>query len=404
MTSLLTNVAAMTALQTLQATNKSMESTQNRVSTGLRVSTAADNAAYWSIATTMRSDNKAMSAVMDALGIGSATVDTGYTAMESIKDTLDEIKSKLTTATGENVAKDKVQKEIDALQETIKSIATSASFSGENFLNVGSTSVRSVVASFSRDAKGTITLGSIQIDTKETALFNSKSDQYGLLEKGAKVAITDTGGQMVGVATAVNGTTTAKASQDFSGTFVNPTTFKTNDVARFDITRDGGTANMALVFNKALDNAGVTDYRSKANAAGIEQTAAVGAATDGRTVSITNIESSNNGNLLDVANFDITTADRPTVEKYLRDIDKVISKVIQAAATLGAAKNQIDMQTDFTSKLMDAIDRGVGTLVDADMTEESTKLKALQTQQQLGVQALSIANSSSQSIMQLFQG
>ena len=430
MTSLLTNVAAMTALQTLQATNKSMESTQNRVSTGLRVSTAADNAAYWSIATTMRSDNKAMSAVMDALGIGSATVDTGYTAMESIKDTLDEIKSKLTTATGENVAKDKVQKEIDALQETIKSIATSASFSGENFLNVGSTSVRSVVASFSRDAKGTITLGSIQIDTKETALFNSKSDQYGLLEKGAKVAITDTGGQMVGVATAVNGTTTAKASQDFSGTFVNPTTFKTNDVARFDITRDGGTAvtvtidratvdaalgaaangiitstaNMALVFNKALDNAGVTDYRSKANAAGIEQTAAVGAATDGRTVSITNIESSNNGNLLDVSNFDITTADRPTVEKYLRDIDKVISKVIQAAATLGAAKNQIDMQTDFTSKLMDAIDRGVGTLVDADMTEESTKLKALQTQQQLGVQALSIANSSSQSIMQLFQG
>ena len=61
------------------------------------------------------------------------------------------------------------------------------------------------------------------------------------------------------------------------------------------------------------------------------------------------------------------------------------------------------MQSDFVSKLMDTVSEGVGSLVDADMTEESTRLKALQTQQQLGVQALSIANSSSQAIMQLFQ-
>ena len=52
---------------------------------------------------------------------------------------------------------------------------------------------------------------------------------------------------------------------------------------------------------------------------------------------------------------------------------------------------------------MDAIDRGIGTLVDADMNSESTKLQALQVQQQLGIQALSIANQQGQSILSLFR-
>ena len=160
---------------------------------------------------------------------------------------------------------------------------------------------------------------------------------------------------------------------------------------------------MATVLNKALDNAGITDYRAKTTGAGIESTAAAGAATDGKTVSITNVESTNNGNFIDAASFDITGADRTKIDKYLKDLDKVISSVVDAAATLGASKNQIDMQSDFTKKLMNTIDKGIGTLVDADMTEESTKLKALQTQQQLGVQALSMANSSSQSLLSLFR-
>ncbi|TIW18165.1 MAG: flagellin, partial [Mesorhizobium sp.] len=74
------------------------------------------------------------------------------------------------------------------------------------------------------------------------------------------------------------------------------------------------------------------------------------------------------------------------------------------ATVLGAAKSSIDLQKTFTSSLMDSIDRGVGQLVDADMNKESTRLQALQVQQQLGVQALSIANGSSQSILSLFRG
>jgi len=61
------------------------------------------------------------------------------------------------------------------------------------------------------------------------------------------------------------------------------------------------------------------------------------------------------------------------------------------------------MQNEFVANLMDTIGKGVGRLVDADMNQESTKLKALQTQQQLGIQSLSIANSDSQNILSLFR-
>ncbi|MBX9451779.1 flagellin [Neoaquamicrobium sediminum] len=75
----------------------------------------------------------------------------------------------------------------------------------------------------------------------------------------------------------------------------------------------------------------------------------------------------------------------------------------EAASELGAMKTRLDAQLSFTSKLMDALDRGVGQLVDADMNAESARLSALQVQQQLGIQALSIANSNSQNILSLFR-
>ncbi len=81
MTSIVTNISANNALQTLRSINSNLGETQKQVSTGLRVGKAADNAAYWSIATTMRSDNKSISAVQDALGLSGAILDTTYEAI-----------------------------------------------------------------------------------------------------------------------------------------------------------------------------------------------------------------------------------------------------------------------------------------------------------------------------------
>ena len=84
-------------------------------------------------------------------------------------------------------------------------------------------------------------------------------------------------------------------------------------------------------------------------------------------------------------------------------VDAALTEMTEAATTLGASKKRIDMQNDFVGNLMDAIDRGVGQLVDADMSEESTRLQALQVQQQLGIQSLSIANQNAQTILSLFR-
>ena len=91
------------------------------------------------------------------------------------------------------------------------------------------------------------------------------------------------------------------------------------------------------------------------------------------------------------------------IEGMISAVDAMLTSLTDAAATLGATNTRISMQDDFMADLMDVIDKGVGRLVDADMNEESTRLKALQTQQQLGIQALSIANSNSQNILSLFR-
>ena len=119
MSSINTNVAAMTALQTLTQTNKSADRDADRISTGYRVAEASDNAAYWSIATTMRSDNAALSTVQDALGLGAATVDVAYTGINSAIKVVDQIKSKLVAARQPGVDRAKIQSEITELQKQL---------------------------------------------------------------------------------------------------------------------------------------------------------------------------------------------------------------------------------------------------------------------------------------------
>ena len=105
-----------------------------------------------------------------------------------------------------------------------------------------------------------------------------------------------------------------------------------------------------------------------------------------------------------VSTLTVVGYDDTQISQMLTVVDTAAKELTDAATTLGAAKKRIDLQKSSTSILMDSIDRGVGQLVDADMNQESTRLQALQVQQQLGIQALSIANSNAQSILQLFKG
>ena len=172
MTSILTNFAANSALQTLSTINNNLEETQNRVSSGYKVSEAADNVAYWSISTTMNSDNKALNAASDALGVGAAKVDTAYSAMESAIDVVNEIKSKLVTATETSTDKDQIQLEVGKLQEQLTSIAQGASFSGENWMIVDGQTTGTVVDGFVRSSTG-VAVTTASYDITSYALFDS---------------------------------------------------------------------------------------------------------------------------------------------------------------------------------------------------------------------------------------
>ncbi|HKZ95578.1 MAG TPA: flagellin [Hyphomicrobiaceae bacterium] len=307
MSSINTNVAAMTALMTLNRTNDDMLRTQNRVATGLRVSTAADNAAYWSIATTMRSDNMALSTVQDALGLGAATADIAIAGLNTAIDIASKIKSKLVAARAPGIDRVKIQSEISELQNSLQNTVDAASFSGQNWLSVDSTgnTTKSVVASLSRDSTGVLAIATIDIDIGATGsmLVDSSGGGLGILDSTRTV-------------------------------------------------------------------------------------------TSGGTYTILN---------LDISALTDAAADLTDLEDYINGVDTAIGSMTDAGTVLGAAKSRIDVQKDFVSKLMDAIDTGIGQLVDADMNAESTRLQALQVRQQLGVQALSIANQSAQMILRLFQ-
>ena len=205
MTSILTNVAAMAALQTLRSIDRDLETTQARVSSGLRVETAEDNAAYWSIATTMRSDSSTLSTVQDALGLGAAKVDTAYEAMDSAIATVQEIKSKIVAAYGVGADRSKIQEEIVQLQEQLRSISESASFSGENWIqgriSDGGTpatlmaQVKEVVAAFTRGPSGEVAVTTVDyILDSATVLFDTSGGKLGILDQDLSyVAATETG-------------------------------------------------------------------------------------------------------------------------------------------------------------------------------------------------------------------
>lgn len=272
--SVLTNSGAMAALQSLNKTNSSLETTQSRINTGLAVGSTKDDSAKYTVAQTLRGDLGGLTAVTSSLNSAKSTVDVAVSGVEQISDLVNDMKSKAYEAAGvaegDDASLEALQKDYDGLKAQIDSIISSSEFNGVNLLSTGGGSVSSLMS----------------LDTS-----------------------------------------------------------KKIDVSNIDLEGDATIS--------ALD--GATDL----------------ADTDTAATTVTTLD---------------TLAD--TLNDHL--------------STLGASSRQIEGQLTFTSSLSDVIETGIGNLVDADLAKESANLQALQVQQQLGVQALSIANQAPQSILSLF--
>ncbi len=671
MTSILTNTAAMAALQTLRTIGSNLDKTQEQVSSGLRIKTAADNAAYWSISTTMRSDNMAISAVADALGLGAAKIDTSYAGLDATVDILSEFRAKLVAAKEPGVDKTKIQKELDQFKEQLKSVAASASFNGVNWLQTDdprqlfeiSSLPAEIVSSFIRSSDGSVRVGTTKLELADVSLFNAggggalQADPRSLGDIGGfrtatlndsgrqgsqtrnltglpitltgsdtisltvdidgsasqtltidkslidstlgvstgaisnasdyaavltqafvnagidnKVTVSSTAGSLYFRSLETTGSTQATvAIEKITGTpsaiptgFVVPTTqtwqtanlpllLDAGDNINFRVDVDGttyfltiddtlvnsalgittgaiaSTSAYATVLTQAFTDAGINTKISVASSGSNLTFQTLGATSDATvgikgitrnsedptgfvgtgtstagttsigdyaktqfaftspfrvyrdvafqfelTVDNTVQQVSVDRNLVDsvlgtsdgmintaaefaqvlnaamsslgvkvtdktgtitldidtalhpnrgtrsviavnklgdnigiVADFNIVDVDitnsANSLDNYLNGLDAMLRRVTNAGSTLGAVKTRIDMQTDFAHTLMDTLDKGIGRLVDADMNEASTRLKALQTQQQLAIQALQIANSNAENVMQLFR-
>jgi len=132
--SLLTNNSAMVALGTLRTINRDLGAAQNQISTGMRIANARDNAATWSIATTMRSDVTGFKAVSESLALGTATLGVGRDGAETVASLLDQLKGKVVAAQESNVDRSKIQRDVAELVDQIKVAVDATQFNGLNLL------------------------------------------------------------------------------------------------------------------------------------------------------------------------------------------------------------------------------------------------------------------------------
>ncbi|MBI1683819.1 flagellin [Caulobacter hibisci] len=134
---------------------------------------------------------------------------------------------------------------------------------------------------------------------------------------------------------------------------------------------------------------------------------------DGKTTKLTYLANSDgsgitvNSKTLSLAGIGLSAGtsftDAAAAKTMISTIDTALQTATNKLASLGTSSTGLDTHLTFVGKLQDSLDAGVGNLVDADLAKESAKLQALQTKQQLGIQALSIANQSSSSILSLFR-
>ncbi|WP_108262402.1 flagellin [Mangrovicoccus ximenensis] len=403
MSSILTNTSAMVALQTLKTINMGLEKVQSEISTGKDISNAKENSAIWAISKVMESDVNGFKAISDSLSLGESTVAVAQTASETIQELLGEIKAKIVAAQGENVDRTKLNNDVDALKNQITSVVSAAQFNGLNLVD-GSTTTTNVLSSIDRDSTGTVTANYITVNGQNLGSggYTAKSVFSGgtaTVVSAAADTFVMSLDNTVGTDSVVIGNPTYDAGESITISVAGYTasyTVSANDIAVGNTPEDIIATNLKAQI-ESFNIAGLSVAYDSASPGELTF-------TNTGTLDLTvtgQFGDDGSGGLAALSTIDATNAG--TLAAQLITMESLISTAIDAAAVFGSVGNQIDTQSTFVSKLTDSMRAGIGSLVDADMEEASAKLQALQVQQQLGIQALSIANQAPQNVLSLFR-
>ncbi len=419
MSSILTNNSAMVALQTLQGINKNLAMTQNEISTGKSIASAKDNSAIWAISQVMQSDVDGFDAISDSLSLGESTVAVGRNAAEQVTELLGQIKEKIVAAQEDNVDRGKLQSDLSSLRDQINGIVSAAQFNGQNLLSATTAddSSISILSSLDRASDGTVTSSYIDVNKQDLRTAAGVVDTSGTYAAGTASTLNATQTQTIAVGAPTVG---VAYSIGLTGTDADASTFTPADyttagsatgaaeiayIAKVGDTAADVAAGLASAYaSYVADNSLDTNVLNvTASGADLTFTSGVTDATDTIAVRLDTVTGDNTlgGGLEALGTLDVST--QAGAEAALTQIEELTQTAIDAAAEFGTAEKRLEIQGDFVSKLTDSLKSGIGSLVDADMEEASARLQALQVQQQLGIQSLSIANQAPQNILALFR-
>lgn len=403
MSSILTNNSAMVALQTLQSINSDLAKTQDMVSTGKKVSSAKDNSAVFAISKVMESDVRGFKAISDSLSLGESTVAVARQASETVTDLLTQMKEKIVAAQEDNVDRAKLNDDVTQLKNQIDSVVSAAQFNGLNMVD-GNTSSADVLASLDRDSSGNVTASSITVSGQDLATGGYS----------AKAVFTGSDGLAADSADAFGFALDATGGTDDNGSVVivdpgyaagDKISMRLGDIeVSYTVTSEDVASTsvediVAVGLKTAIEESGASvtvDYNI------VSPGALTITNTDSKSLFVSGqFTNAGSGGLGAMAGIDVSTSVGAT--SALGTIETLIGTAIDASAAFGSVEGRIATQADFVSKLTDSLTSGIGSLVDADMEEASARLQALQVQQQLATQSLSIANQAPQSILSLFR-
>ncbi len=401
MSSILTNNSAMVALESLRMINRDLDAVQSEISTGKKITSAKDNAAIWAISTVMTTDAESFKTIRESLDLASSTVGVARSAAEKVTGLLQDMKS-LIIAAQEPSGRTKIQADINEVRSQISGIVNAAQFNGQNLLKGGGSI--SVLSSLDRASNQTVTPASISINRTD---LQATGGTFGTtaIAAGAGLATPGDGFIDVGpsseIVTLTAGAVTTGMSFEIviGGTNTIRYIARENDTMN-DVTRNlkslidarnitGITVTITQVANPLTTNSVLTLSNSTASQVSLAASSFTGGTAG--------------GGLGALAGIDVTTSDA-SAASALAAIEGLLTVAINAAAALGSGQKRIENQGDFMTALVDSITSGVGALTDADMEAASARLQALQVQQQLGTQAISIANQSAQTLLTLFRG
>ena len=401
MSSILTNTSAMVALQTMKGINANLNKTQADISTGKSVATAKDNAAVWAISKVMESDVEGFKGISDSLSVGSATLTVARNASETVTKLLTEMKGKIVASQAENVDRTKIQTDIDALTKQIESTVGAAQFNGLNLVN-GSQATVNVLSSLDRSQAGVtssnITVDAQNLSTDAGAALTAGGGTLSAANVVTGAPVTLNGFTLQGGAGALAANAPTAAPGTLTGIIAgDKITLNIGSVAGNYVVQEGDTADSLVSgLKNSLTGNGLSDSDFTLTLASgalsvannTNQSAAISVGTTRGTGGLAGLNS------IDVVN-------QPA--NALNAIEGMLQTSIDAAASFGSSQKRIDIQNEFVGNLTDSLKTGIGVMVDTDMEEASARLQALQVQQQLATQALSIANQQPQGLLSLFR-